>query len=92
MINSQAIYLCYSYNTNINSNPFFICKQFASLDLAKKQEECLKQPYQSNQLNPSNQSIQSSSIISVCKYIPQPLHIFVLRYKLSRHIFGIKIY
>lgn len=83
MKNSQVIYLCYSYNTI--PNYFYICKRFASMDLAKSQQECLKQPY-------PNSSSPSSSIITVCKYIPQPLHIFVLRYKLSKHLFGIKIY
>ncbi len=103
MDNSKAIYLCYSYNTNLNSTPgcFFICKRFASFSLAKSQQECLNHPnplIKSNYLNSSNLTNQSnlnnpsSAIITVCKYIPKPLHIFVLRYKLSKHFFGIKIY
>ncbi len=129
MNNSQAIYLCYSYNTNINSDCLFVCKRFGSLNLAKKHQECLNQPPQisnpiypsqiSNPIYPSQISnpiypsqifnpiyppqifnpiypVQlakpSSTIITVCKYIPQQLHVFVIRYKLSKHFFGIRMF
>jgi hypothetical protein len=92
MKSSQAIYLCYSYNTNINSNCFFICKRFASVELAASQQECLNNPNLKYPFNQNKQPNPSSAIIPVCKYIPRILHIYVLRYKLSKHFFGIKIY
>jgi hypothetical protein len=78
MKQSETFYLCYSYNTF--PNYFFMCKRFNSLDLALHQ-----------QTNLTVKKI-SNFIIPVCKYIPWCFHIYVLRYKLQKKLYGIKIY
>jgi len=86
MNSSQIIYLCYSYNTVPKC--FYICKRFASEELARSQQEGLVTLKSSKQ----NQPKPSSVIIPVCKYIPYFLHSYVLRYKLSKHFHSINIY
>jgi hypothetical protein len=101
MTNQNRIYyLCYAY-FGLSLTPGyiscvakkdlptdqFVCKSFSSYELANKHKQIVEQI--SNNPNNSN---TITTIVHVCKYVPLWARPWILRWKISKNLYGIKIY